>query len=275
MYLILFCWLLCLGAPVVWAANKAPAVAVSTPSNSTNNIVLQSTDMDSIIKSYLLKHPEVLVESLESYQKQQMESMKKIFDQTQDLSVKYADELFHQSNDPVLGNATGNIALVEFSDYQCGHCIEAESAVHAILQANKDLKLIVKEFPIRGGLSEEAALAALAANKQGKYAEFRSALIKNSASLSTEKIYQLASAIGLNVALLKKDMASAELTDIIKSNKNLAVNLKLLGTPAVFVAKSSVTNGAKTNVVNYLPGIISQQQLQSVLNQITNGAGQK
>lgn len=272
MYLILLCWLLCFGAPVVWAANQSPAVA-NTPAKNTP--VSQSADMDPIIKNYLLNHPEVLVESLDNYQKQQMQSMKKIFDQTQDLSVKYVDELFHQSNDPVLGNATGNVALVEFADYQCGHCIEAEPAIDAILQANHDLKLIVKEFPIRGGLSEEAALAALAANKQGKYAEFRAALIKNNSSLSPEKLYQLAGELGLDVALFKKDMASAELTDIIKANKNLAVSLKLLGTPALFVAKSSVTHGAKTNIVTYLPGFISQQQLQLALNQITHDSGQK
>jgi protein-disulfide isomerase len=225
-------------------------------------------NLDNTIKQYILKHPEVLLESLHVYQQQQMQSMAKMFKESQDKAGQYSRELFYQATDPILGNAQGDISLVEFSDYQCGHCAETTPIIAALLQANSKLRVIVKELPIRGGVSDEAALAALAANKQNKYQEFRDILFQNSSTLTSDKIYSLAATVGINVTKLKQDMKDPIITAVISANKALAVNLKIIGTPAFFLAKTSVGNLA--SIVQYMPGLIPQQKLQLLIDNLSS-----
>jgi protein-disulfide isomerase len=256
------------------------AILADTPSANVTNAVNQATTKDaansptnqieSTVHQYLLKKPEVVVEALQVYQQKQMESMQQLFKETQKVAPQYADVLFHQASDPVMGQADGKIAIVEFSDYQCSHCIEMAPVMEEILKANSNVKLIVKEFPIRGGMSETAARAGLAANKQGKYAQFRAALFKASGSmpaLNEDKIYEVAKSVDLNVEQLKKDMNEKSIKDAVAADQKLAKDLKLVGTPAFFIGKSDVKPGAVAGTITYVPGMLSQQQFQVMIDQ--------
>lgn len=244
-------------------ATAITAVTTHALSDSANDSAKQ---IENTVHQYLLKKPEVVVEALQAYQQKQMESMQQLFKQTQQLAPKYADNLFHQDSNPIVGNAKGKVTVVEFSDYQCAHCIEMSPVLDAVIKANPNLKVVFKEFPIRGGLSEEAARAALAANKQGKYSEFRDALFKVSAHLTADKIYEVAKMIGLNVEQLKKDMNDKAIRGMVQADQKLAMALKLIGTPAFFIANSNIKNGASVDAISYIPGIASQQQLQTLID---------
>jgi protein-disulfide isomerase len=89
-----------------------------------------------------------------------------------------AGGLLYRAGDPIAGNPKGKVTLVEFFDYQCGHCIDMAPVIGEIIKANPNVRVIFKEFPIRGPVSDYAARAALAANKQGKYYQFSHANIK-------------------------------------------------------------------------------------------------
>src|SRR5690242_19977147 len=84
----------------------------------------QKQEVQGIVKDYLVQNPDVIIQALQVYQQKQMEQAKKSIQDTQDSSPKYADALFHQSNDPMTGNPNGKITVVEFFDYQCPHCID-------------------------------------------------------------------------------------------------------------------------------------------------------
>jgi protein-disulfide isomerase len=133
----------------------------------------------------------------------------------------------------------------------------------ALIKANPDLRVIYKEFPIRGPVSEFAARAALAANKQGKYVELSHAILSSGQPLTQDSVLQIAKATGINVDKLKKDMEDSSVKNQLKANIKLAQDLKLMGTPAIFIGKTD----AKTNdPINYVPGHADQAQLQTIID---------
>jgi len=224
---------------------------------------------DEMIHNYIMKHPEVLVASLELYQQKQIDQTKQTFEKIQNTSPKYADRLFHQANDPVGGNPNGKITIVEFSDYQCPHCIEMNSVLDDLVKKNNDIRIVFKEFPIRGPNSELATRAAFAAQKQGKYYEFHNALMQSKAQPLTENIIlNIAKTIGLNVDQLKKDMKDSTIDQKIKTNYQLAKDMQLMWTPIFFIAKTNVTNSAKPQQIIFIPGRVEAAQIQEAISQV-------
>lgn len=244
----------------------AQAYAQSVADTTASSInPAERAKIEEVVHQYLLRKPEVLVEALQILQQRQMEEAQKTVKTTQQSAGTFANALFHQTNDPIAGNPAGKVTVVEFFDYQCPHCVDMSPVMDAIIKANPDVRVIYKEFPIRGDVSTAAAHAALAANKQGKYEELRKALMeasKNNALNNEAQVIDIAGKInGLDVDKLKKDMADGSIKQQIKDNKKLAQDLKLLGTPAFFVGK---TDGRGN--INYIPGRVDQKQLQDVID---------
>lgn len=266
-----------LAASILTLAVQAHAAAAATPAqtvqnattaaNTTNNAVSpeERAKIESVVHQYLLQKPEVLVEALQILQQRQMEEAKQTVMQTQKVAPSFANALFHQANDPIAGNPNGKITVVEFFDYQCPHCVDMAPVMEAIVKANPNVRIIYKDFPIRGPISETAARAAIAANLQGKYVIFSHALLLTKQQPLTEEIiFQVAKDNGLDVEKLKKDMNSPAVDKQLKANVKLAQDLKLFGTPAIFIAN---TDANKTGTINYIPGQADQTQLQGFIDQ--------
>jgi protein-disulfide isomerase len=210
------------------------------------------------------------VQSLQIYQQKQMEQTQKSFDGIQKDAPKYADKLFRQGNDPVAGNPNGKVTLVEFFDYQCPHCIDMVPVVDDLIKKNPNLKVIYKEFPIRGPMSDFSSRAALAAQKQGKYSEFHKALMTSKVEpLTEEVVFELAKSTGLNVDQLKTDMKSDAVDQQVKANMALAKDLKLMWTPVFFIAPSNVTTQAGPEAVVFIPGGVDEKQLTEAIDKIS------
>lgn len=173
--------------------------------------------------------------------------------------------LFRNSGDPVAGNPKGTITVVEFFDYQCGHCTVMAPVIANIIRANPNVRIVFKEFPVRGPLSVVASRAALAANKQGRYYPFNHALLNSQQRLSEETIFNIAKQVGLNTVQLKKDMNSAAVTNQIKNTIRLADDLGLNGTPAFFIGKTNATNSRD---VEYVMGEMSRSELQQAIDRL-------
>jgi protein-disulfide isomerase len=255
----------------VKAIRILKAIAIASMMAFSMNAVaaeLTATQKEQI-KDYLLKNPEVIIQAVQNYQQQQMVQARKNMEQTQKSIPKYSKELFHDSQDPVAGNANGKVTVVEFFDYQCPHCVEMTPVLEAIVKSNPNVRIVFKEFPIRGPASEMAAKAALAANMQGKYFEFHKALMAANKVLTEADIEKIAKSVGLDAAKLKTDMSSATVTDEIKANYKLAQTLQLMGTPAFFVAKSNISGSTPATEVVFIPGQIDQGQLESVIKKVS------
>lgn len=181
------------------------------------------------------------------------------------VNVVYADtvsDLFHNPNDPVAGNPKGSITVVEFFDYQCMHCANMAPILDAIIHSNSNVRIVFKELPIRGPISEFAARAALAAAKQGKYYQLNHALFTTERDLTEASILDIAKEQGLNISQLKQDMNSKSVQKIIQDNVAFANFLGIPGTPAIFIGKTDATS---VSTIQFVPGEIGQQDLQSAI----------
>ena|SRR3990167_1238624 len=239
-----------------------------TSKNNGNNINVTPAErakIENVVHQYLLSNPEVLMESLQVLQRKQYEEAEQTVKKTQQIAATFANALFHQPNDPIAGNPQGKVTVVEFFDYQCPHCVDMAPIMTAIVQKNPDLRVVYKEFPIRGPMSEFAARAALAANQQGKYIPFSHGLLAANQPLTKELVMQIAKNNGLDINELNKDMEGKLVKDQLQANLKLAQDLKLFGTPALFIGK---TNASGNSPINYIPGQLDQNQLQNEIDKV-------
>lgn len=218
------------------AAQAAPAAA-ETGSFSAE----QKQAIEQIVKDYLLKNPEILIEV--SKELEQRQATQQVAQQKR-VIVENKGQIFAAPGDFVMGNPKGDITVVEFFDYNCGWCKRAVDEVSKLAAADSNVKIIFKEFPIFGENSTVAAKAAMASIKQGKYWEFHRALMKER-QVTKDNVFQVAEKVGLDVAKLKSDMNNPEYDAAIKSTSDIAQALGIEGTPGFIV-------DAKVNV-GFLP----------------------
>jgi protein-disulfide isomerase len=149
--------------------------------------------------------------------------------------------LWDDAASPVLGNPRGDVTVVVFFDYTCVYCKAAEPRLMAAVRADRRVRLIFKEFPILTPASLTATKAALASVKQGKYERFHLSLMNYRGLLDDAAIFDTAKSAGLDVARLRKDMASNAILEEIIANFNLARGLRLFQTPAFIVGTHILT----------------------------------
>src|SRR6516164_4940982 len=192
------------------------------------------------IQTYLLDHPEVIVESLNRMEEHQRASAEM---EVQAIVQSRADELFRDVDSPIGGNPNGNVTLVEFFDYNCPYCRQMMPVMTRAESADPQLRIVYKEFPILGPNSKLAAKAALAAHKQGKYLAFHKALFQVRGTVDAITRTEGAATVGLDVDRLKADMEDPAIAALIEKNLALAQSLRIDGTPG-FVAGRQVLRGA-------------------------------
>jgi protein-disulfide isomerase len=244
------------------AAVLIPAITLMAGASYAAFTPAQKTEIEGIINAYLQQNPNVIISALQDYQRKQMQEAEKTIQNTQKDAGQYVKALFHTAADPVGGNPNGAVTVVEFFDYQCPHCVDMSPVLSDAIKNNPNIRVVFKEFPIRGPLSDFASRAALAANMQGKYMVFHDMLMQTKQPYTKEAILDAAKSVGLNMDKLQKDMDSAQVKDELKATMKLAQDLKLLGTPAFFIGKTDATTSSS---INYVPGQISQDQLQDFI----------
>jgi protein-disulfide isomerase len=245
------------------AAPVATQSAVAQPLQANQTALIEQT-----VRTYLLAHPEILMEMSQKLQAKQQQEM---MDKAAKVIVANVQQLAHDPASPVTGNALGKVTVVEFFDYQCPHCKAMVSIMDGLMLANKDLRIVYKEMPIFGAESEFAARAALAANKQGKYQALNHALLKAEGRLSNQQVLDIAKSIGLDINKLQAVMNSAEITKELQSTSQMAQQLGLPGTPAFIV----LTEKAGKVDFRFIPGQTDQNALQQAINAVTGVASTK
>lgn len=203
----------------------------STMTNKANAKTFDEADItniEKIVKDYLLKNPEVIREALIELERRTAEAekqrQKKLLAENQELLTdpKYGF---------VTGNKDGDITVVEFFDYNCPYCRQSLTDIVKLMDNDKNVRVILKEYPILGQASTNAAMAALASRKQNKYMEFHTALLSAKGRINDEQITKIAKSVGLDVDQLKKDMKSADVIESHKKNMEVGQKLGINGTP--------------------------------------------
>jgi hypothetical protein len=153
----------------LFAIAPPPAAAISKS---------ERAEIEAIVKEYLLKNPEILRDALIELEKRMAaEETKKRAE-----SLKTHQKLlFDSPRGVVVGNRAGDVAVVEFFDYNCGYCKRALTDMVELIKADPKLKFILKEFPVLGPSSVDAARISIAVRMQDsdgkKYLDFHSRLL--------------------------------------------------------------------------------------------------
>ena len=235
-------------APPPAAAQPVQQTAAERPESGSAFSAGQRKELNSIIKEFLLNNPEVLFDA----QAVLDAKMDKIQTERMAMAMKeFAGELYRPSGSPVVGNAKGDVPIVEFFDYNCGFCKKALPDIAKVMDRDKKVRVIMKEFPILSKGSEEAAKVALAAKMQGKYWEFHRAMLEVQGQASEASALRAAEKLGLDIPRLKKDMASAEVKKEIDDTRKLATKIGIQGTPH-FIVGDRVVAGAPENLAEVL-----------------------
>jgi protein-disulfide isomerase len=156
---------------------------------------------------------------------------------------------------PVGGNPDGDIAIVEWFDYQCPYCRKLEPELAQVVQDDRKVRWLRKDWPILGPVSVVAARMALACKYQDKYDKAHDAMIGVNSKLTESRIDELLAGAGIDVDRAKRDLsANAKAIDgILKRNNEQAEGLGFQGTPAFIVGKFRV------------PGILTMPQFEQVI----------
>jgi protein-disulfide isomerase len=156
---------------------------------------------------------------------------------------------------PVGGNPDGDIAIVEWFDYQCPYCRKLEPELRQVVQDDGKVRLVWKDWPILGPASLVAARMALASKYQGKYGAAHDAMLALNSKLTDAKIDEVLAAAGIDVDRAKRDLAANDkaISAILARNNEQAEGLGFQGTPAFIVGKFRV------------PGVLTMEQFGQVI----------
>ncbi len=226
------------------AAACAALLAVAAPQavRAQNFSPAQRSDIERVVHDYLLAHPEVLQEAMSELEKRQTAAQAEKYK----VAVKeHAQKLFSSPNQVTLGNPNGNVTFVEFFDYNCGYCKRAMDDMLTLLKDDPKLKVVLKEFPVLGPGSLEAARVAVAVRMQDpkKYLEFHTKLLGGRGAADEAHALAVAKEIGMNMAQIQKDAKSPEVKATLDEDFKLAEALGLNGTPS-YVIGADVVVGA-------------------------------
>ena len=201
----------------------------------------QRGEIEKIVRDYLVSHPEVLQEAIAALEKRQAaEEAEK-----HEAAVKdNAEAIFNSSRQVTIGNPQGDVTFVEFFDYNCGYCKKAMSDMLDLMKSDSKLKVVLKEFPVLGPGSVEAARVAVAVRMQDKtgkkYLDFHQKLLGGRGQADKARALAAAKEAGFDVARIERDMSSDEVRQSLEESLKLAEKLGLNGTPSYVIGQNVV-----------------------------------
>jgi protein-disulfide isomerase len=208
------------------AATAIPATAQAEMSAD------QKTEIEALVKEYILNNGEVIIESVNKFQaKQEEESNKQADAAAKDLlaAIK-ADKTL-----PSAGNPDGDVVVVEFFDFNCGWCKKAYEEIQQLINEDKNVRVVLYDIPILGPSSTLSSRWALAAHAQGKYWDFHKALMKHEGQVDEAILEKIAKDTGLDVAKMKKDIEDPKIADTLKDHVEKAKSVGVQGTPGFLI----------------------------------------
>jgi len=232
-------------------ALAATAIAL-TPACAQGQVDTADKEaVEKIVYEYIMENPEIIEQALISL------SEKRDAEEAALALAAIADNQDALINNPAdysIGPDDAPVTVVEFFDYRCGFCKRsAEWTTKLPEQYDNQVRVVFKELPILSTESEKAALAAVAAGKQGKYVEMHIALMEldNGSGFGPEQIDAAADSVGVDIDKMRADMKSIEVQKTVADAKGLARTLNITGTPN-FIVGNEMVSGADIQQVEAL-----------------------
>jgi protein-disulfide isomerase len=166
--------------------------------------------------------------------------------------------LAHQASlvgpaDPVAGNPSGDVTVIEFFDVRCPYCRKLEPDMQQLLATDHGVRVVYKDLPILGPASILASRALLAAQKQGAYDRLRALLMRAPPDITEATIEAAAGKVGIDWARLQRDMSDPAAQQRLNANLKLANDIGIDGTPTLVIGGELI------------PGAVDVAQLQQAV----------
>jgi protein-disulfide isomerase len=187
----------------------------------TGQSAMDQKAVETVVHNYIMAHPEILPQAMDNLRKQ--ETDKQLASVEDKLEVAFPGA--------VMGNPNGSITLVEFTDFACGYCRQSVADVDALIAANPDLKVVIRELPIIAPTSADAARWGLAAAEQGKYPAFHKAMFA-AGRTDPASIEMAAKVAGLDIDRARRFIADPKVKAELNNNLEMARQLGIDGTPS-------------------------------------------
>ena len=201
--------------------------------------VTERENIEGIVRDYLLANPEIIEQAANALREKRELAAAAETERAIDASF---EKIFSSANQMVLGNPDGPITLVEFFDYNCGYCKRALSDMTALLEANPDLRIVMKEFPILSEGSLQAARVSVAVKDLApeKYLAFHQELMTRPGEANSAKALEVVRDLGLDAAAIETAANTDNVTGNIKEVHELAAALGISGTPSYVIGKELI-----------------------------------
>ena len=227
--------------------------ATSTPG-------MTDDQFSAMLKKTLDENPEIILDAIKKIQSKQEDESGKV---AKVAIEKHHSALFSDASSPSVGasEADADVTIVEFFDYHCGYCKHMTAPLQQLIQNDKKIRVVFKDFPILSQDSATAARAALAVNRidKSKYLDFYMAAMQLNGKFDENTISGLADKIGVSPEKVKAEMAKKDIGEQLQANRQLGEELTIHGTPAF------VING------DFYPGALSFDELQRAIDNARSG----
>ncbi len=193
-----------------------------------------SENFDEKIKKFLLNNPEIILQSLENYEKKKISEKKKL---NSKIIADNSKQIFNTNNGMYSGNLDSKNVIIEFFDYNCSYCKKAHQDILKIEQNKKDIKVIYKNFPILSESSKKLAEIALfiAKDDNEKFIKFHNLIMSRKGLINKNQLKDILDDLGYNQSKLKDNLNSEYIKNQLLKDRELAEKLSLRGTPAFIV----------------------------------------
>lgn len=189
----------------------------------------QKQEVRELVRKTLVENPDILVDAMNELRKREIAAQQSAEKQALEARQK---QLFENPENPIMGNPEAKVTIAYFGDYNCGFCKRQDPILKKIVEENPDVKIVVKELPVLGPESREAAEMALATFKldKDKYLPVNQRLMSRSGRHTSSSIEAALKAEGVDSDKLKVDES---VTQQLDENLRLAQELGIRGTPAL------------------------------------------
>lgn len=213
---------------------------IMRPAQAAEFTEAQKSALGPIIRDYLIQNPEVLRDAMAALEQKQKSEEDANRGQVVDRS---GQQLFSSPYQATVGNPEGKVTLVEFFDYNCGYCKHALEDMAKLLKTEPELKVVLKDFPVLGPGSVEAAQVAGAVRNQFKgdrFWQYHVKLLSTRGPVGKAQALAVAKDLGADMDQVGRDLDKPDIKAGIQENMALADGLSLTGTPSFVVGKDVV-----------------------------------
>jgi protein-disulfide isomerase len=219
------------------------AFIFSTPLAADEFSASQKSEIETIVKNYIVKNPEILRDAIDELENRAKAAEA---DARSKLVSDVQGPLYTSPYQAIIGNPSGKLTLIEFFDYNCGYCKKMLPDIARLMKDEPDLRVILRDYPILSDSSVEAAQVAAAVRNQfkgEKFWEFHQKLLGSHGPVGKTQALAVAQALGADMDKIGKDMNAPSVKEGLDESDRLGRDLALNGTPS-YVVGDEVVVGA-------------------------------